>query len=103
MNLFLILAQTDSSSPEDFPAGLAAVVVAMFVMVGVVVAVAIWQGMATWRARMSIAREEAYRKLAETSESTNSRLADLLATMRNDVADLRSRTAELERMLKEVD
>lgn len=102
MNLVLLAAQNNDDIPEDFPAALAAIVVAMFVMVGIVLAVAIWQGMATWRARMSIAREEAYRKLAESNEATNSRTADLLATMKNDLADLRSRTAEMERLMKEV-
>ena len=101
MNLIFLAAQNDDI-PEDFPAALAAIVVTMFVMVGIVIAVAIWQGMATWRARMSIAREEAYRKLAENSEATNSRTADLLASMKNDLADLRSRTAEMERLMKEV-
>ena len=101
MNLIFLAAQNDEI-PEDFPAALAAIVVTMFVMVGIVIAVAIWQGMATWRARMSIAREEAYRKLAENSEATNSRTADLLASMKNDLADLRTRTAEMERLMKEV-
>ena len=101
MNLIFLAAQNDEI-PEDFPAALAAIVVTMFVMVGIVIAVAIWQGMATWRARMSIAREEAYRKLAENYEATNSRTADLLASMKNDLADLRTRTAEMERLMKEV-
>lgn len=103
MNLFLALAQSSSDPPDDFPWALAAIVVTMFIMVGSVIAIAIWQGMATWRARMHIAREEAYRKLAENTEATNSRTADLLASIRNDVADLRTRTAELERMMKEVE
>jgi hypothetical protein len=101
MNHILFLAQT-SSNGDEFSGALASIVVTMFVMVGVVIAVAIWQGMATWRARMHIAREEAYRKLAESSEAANSRTADLLASMKNDLADLRARTAEIERMMKEV-
>lgn len=103
MNLVLLAAQSNDEIPEDFPWALAAIVVTMFIMVGVVIAVAIWQGMATWRARMSIARGEAYRKLAEDNQATNNRTADLLASMKNDMADLRTRTAELERMMREVD
>lgn len=103
MNQLLFLAQSSSGPPEDFPWALAAIVVTMFIMVGAVIAIAIWQGMATWRARMHIAREEAYRKLAEDTEATSTRTADLLASIRNDLADLRTRTAELERMMKEVE
>lgn len=101
MNPFLTMAQ-NSTDADEFSWALASIAVTMFVMVGVVIAVAIWQGMATWRARMSIAREEAYRKLAEDNVTTNNRTADLLAGMKNDLADLRTRTAELERLLKEV-
>lgn len=101
MNLLLAVTQT-STDGDEFSWALASIAVTMFIMIGVVIAVAIWQGMATWRARISIAREEAYRRLAESSEASNSRTADLLASMKNDLADLRTRTAEMERLMKEV-
>jgi hypothetical protein len=66
------------------------------------VIVLVWQGFATWRARMSIAREEAYRKLAEQATQAQSRAADRLDQTVTELAELRRRVAELERMLKEV-
>jgi Tfp pilus assembly protein PilO len=43
-----------------------------------------------------------YRKLAESLEGPTARSADLLETMSADLADVRTRLAEVERMLKEV-
>jgi hypothetical protein len=102
MNQLFFLTQATSSNSDEFTGAMAAIAIAFVSVIGIVVAIAIWQGMATWRARMHIAREEAYRKLAENAEATNSRTADLLASIKNDLADLRTRTAELERMMKEV-
>jgi hypothetical protein len=52
--------------------------------------------------RMSIAREEAYRNLVEQSTQAQSRTADWLDQAVTELAELRRRIAELERMLKEV-
>ena len=43
----------------------AAVAIAGIALVGTVAVVVIWQALSTWRTRMAVAREEAYRKLAE--------------------------------------
>ncbi|MCI0439918.1 MAG: hypothetical protein L0177_12410 [Chloroflexi bacterium] len=83
------------------------------------VSVLVWQGFATWRARMSVAREEAYRKLAEEATQAQIRIADnlekVVATQAQvrlveslekvvgELAELRKRTAEVERILKEVE
>jgi hypothetical protein len=64
--------------------------------------VVVWQLLVTWRSRMSIAREEAYRKLAEQVAEAQAKTADSLETATADLADLRRRMAEVERMLKEV-
>lgn len=99
----MLVGQTVSEhSDDDFSWPLAVMIMGFFLAVASIVGIAVWQGLATWRARMSIAREEAYRTLVETTEATNNRTADLLASMKNDLADLRTRTAELERLLKEV-
>jgi hypothetical protein len=42
----------------------AAVAIAGIALVGGVVVVVVWQALATWRARIAVAREEAYRELA---------------------------------------
>jgi Tfp pilus assembly protein PilO len=79
---------------------------AVFVLVPVAfmaaVTVTVWQGFATWRARMSIAREAAYRDLAEQATQAQSRPADRLDQAVTELAELRRRVSELERMLKEV-
>jgi hypothetical protein len=49
----------DTSWPD------AAVAIAGVALVTAVVVVLIWQALATWRARMEVSREEAYRRLAE--------------------------------------
>jgi len=58
---------------------------------------------ATWRARASVAREEAYRMLAEETVENGRRSADGLERTAIELSELRARTAELERVLKEID
>jgi type VI protein secretion system component VasK len=71
----------------------------ILVTAGIIV---VWQAFATWRSRMSIAREEAYRKLAEEVAESQTKTAESMETATADLADLRRRMAEVERMLKEV-
>jgi hypothetical protein len=73
---------------------------AIFATVGIVV---VWQALVTWRSRMSVAREEAYRNLAEQVTQAQLRIADSLEKAVTELSELRQRTAELERLLKEVD
>ncbi|MBE0467496.1 MAG: hypothetical protein IBX71_09795 [Candidatus Desulforudis sp.] len=57
-------------------------------------------GLKTWRYRVSsqseIARDEAYRKLAEEAVSAQKRIAE-------DLSDLRARVASMEKMLQDVE
>ena len=53
-----VIAAT-SSWPE------AAVAIAGIALVASVAVVVVWQALATWRTRIAVTREEAYRKLAE--------------------------------------
>jgi hypothetical protein len=76
--------------------------IAMFLSIGAVVGLIVWQLFATWRARMSVAREDAYRSLAEESTRSQQRVADRLESVATELSDIRQRTAELERLLKEV-
>jgi hypothetical protein len=80
----------------------AVVAVGGVTMITVIVAVAIWQAFASWRAKMSVAREEAYRQLAEESAAMQRQVGDSLALTTRKLEDLDHRTAELERLLKEV-
>jgi type VI protein secretion system component VasK len=81
---------------------------AVFVLgafLGIMAAVIViaWQAFVTWRSRMSIAREEAYRHLAEQVTQAQSKTAECLEKATTHLSDLRRRMAEVERILKEVD
>lgn len=67
-----------------------------------IVGVFMLQLFSTWRARMSVKREDAYRQLAEESADAQRRTAEQLERATAELTDLRARTQELERMLKEV-
>lgn len=62
--------------------------------------VLVWQGFKTWQirttSRAEIARDEAYRKLAEEAISLQKKIAE-------DLSDLRIRIASIEKMFREVD
>jgi TolA-binding protein len=81
----------------------ASIAMAGIAFVTVVVSVAIWQVFATGRTGLSAKRENAYRKLAEESTEAQERTAESLDKVAAQLADLRGRTAELERMLKDVE
>jgi hypothetical protein len=59
----------------------AAVAIAGVALVGSVAVVVVWQALATWRARIAVSREEAYRRLAERTardlQEINDRLSEL--------------------------
>ena len=76
------------------------IVAVAFLFAGITIA--IWQLFATLRARMAVAREEAYRELAQESTDTQRRTAEALERTVAELTDLRQRTSELERVLKEV-
>jgi hypothetical protein len=71
-------------------------------MVTVILAVSIWQVFGTWRARMSVAREEAYRKLAEENLSAQTRLSVQQQRIADDLTSINERVANIEKLLKEV-
>jgi len=105
MELLTIFLQADPDGyriDEEFNWPLATFLVGLFISMAAVLIVVIWQGMATWRARMSVAREAAYRQLADDSVKAQERTADRLDRAVAELTDLRQRTAELERLLKEV-
>lgn len=88
---------TDSTSwPE------AAIAIFGILFVTTVITVVVWQIFGTWRARMSVAREAAYRQLAEEATAVQRRMTETLERAAGELSELRVRTTELERMLKEV-
>lgn len=73
------------------------------VLFGTFVVVVIIQIAATWRARMSVTREDAYRLLAEEATRAHQKTAQQLEQMTAELSAIRERTSELERVLKEVE
>ena len=58
-----MLIEPHIAAQESWPE--AAVAIAGIALVGSVIVVVVWQALATWRTRIAVAREEAYRRLAE--------------------------------------
>lgn len=75
----------------------------LFLLVTTVITVVVWQLAATWRAKASLGREEAYRKMVDeavhTQESVDRQLADISERLKT----MDARMAALERILKEVE
>jgi hypothetical protein len=69
----------------------------------IILVVVIVQLGATWRARQSVAREEAYRRLAEEAAAAQRDAAQRLEAVQAELTALRERTGALERLLKEVE
>ena len=82
---------TAATSWPDAAVAIAGIVLVLAVSIAVIAAVA-----STLQARMSVQREVAYRKLAEDSATALNRTA-------TELAELRSRTGEVERLIKAVE
>ncbi|GAA0963577.1 hypothetical protein [Virgisporangium aurantiacum] len=68
----------------------------------VITVVLIMQGAATWRARMTVAREEAHRRLSEDAIKAQQETAAKLEKVLAELAVIREKTSALERALAEV-
>jgi hypothetical protein len=77
--------------------------VLVLVLVTIIAVVVIWQGLATWRARMSIVREEAYRRLAERATDAEASAGRWRDKAGQDLADMRDRLMRIETLLKQVE
>jgi hypothetical protein len=75
----------------------------LFALITTVLSVTIVQVFTTWRARAALAREDEYRKLAETAVRTQENTERLLVELGNRVAGMESRMASVEQVLKEVE
>jgi Tfp pilus assembly protein PilO len=80
----------------------AAIAIAGILFITTVVSVALWQIFATGRTGMTTSKEKSYRKLAEESAELQRRTAASLEKTATELEELRLRTAELERLLKDV-
>lgn len=72
-----------------------------------IIASVIWMALRTWQVRMAtqvdIAREAAYRKLAEEFQVAQQQTAAELRAVSDALTDLRGRVASIERILREVE
>jgi hypothetical protein len=80
----------------------ASAILAGVAMITAIVVVLVWQGLGTWRARMQTAREQAYQRLSEEMAENLRSSSEQLKRMAEELEDMRTRTAEIERLLKEV-
>jgi hypothetical protein len=90
------------SDDPGFSWALAIFLIGMFIAIGATLSVIAWQVFSTWRAKMAVGKEQAYRLLAESTSEALDRLNRQLEATNAELAALRSHTAELERLLKEV-
>ena len=70
-------------------------------MVTIVVVVVVWQVFLSWRAKMSIAREN-YRQLAEVGGESQRSILEQQHRLSNDLASVNQRLANVERILQQV-
>jgi hypothetical protein len=80
--------------------------VALFALLFGAIIVFIWQGFGVWRAKLvskeAMARDDAYRTLAEQSAAAQEKTVEKLSELEAGLAELRGRVSEIERLLREV-
>lgn len=79
------------------------IVIVFLVVVAAILIVIIWQHFATRRATAALLREDEYKKLAERGTAAQEHIAQELRAASEELADLRGRVAEIERMMKEIE
>lgn len=101
MDSLLLAAATDTPPDMDWPTAIFLIGAIATMTIGLVVAV--WQGLATWRARMAVARDRAYQDLAADLASFQARITQDIERTLLELSEIRQQTAEIERLLKELD
>ena len=96
---------SEASVWEGWGANLLAVSVSSLVLV--LVGVFIWQVFKTYQTRLAVdahaAQEAAYRALAERSTRAQEHATEQLALLQENVAEMKTRVASIERLLKDVE
>ena len=75
----------------------------IFTLLTTVISITIVQVATSWRAKAALAREDEYRKLAETSVRTQENTERLLTQLGERLAGMEARMASVERVLSEVE
>ncbi|MFD4996168.1 hypothetical protein [Streptomyces buecherae] len=77
--------------------------IGIFVLLITVVLTVIWQVGASRRAKLQLAREGEYQRIAEAAIAGQRTIEQQLAQIGGQVADLQGRTDKIERVLKDVE
>ena len=97
----MIQLLAESLTSEEVPVAIT-FLAAVGVLVTVVAGILLWQLLGAWRTRMVLAREHAYQELADEMAKSQRRTDINLQRVLDELVELRNRTAEIERVLKEV-
>ncbi len=96
----------DTSSDVWEGWGSVMLVVGGMVLIAILLGIVIWQIFRTAQSRMlaadHIARDEAYRRLAEQSATTQEQLVAQQQRIADDMSELRERVGAIEKLLREV-
>jgi hypothetical protein len=99
--MMLAMLQSGTDSGTDWPDAMIAT--AGVVMVTAIVVIVIWQIAASWRARVSVERETAYRELVSQSAVLEEQLLAEQRRVASDLSAVRQRVENIERILREVE
>ncbi len=77
--------------------------IGVFSLIAIVIVVSIWQFASTRRAKIVLARESEYRRIADKSLLVQESVERHLAELGGRVAEMQTRMQTLERLLKEVE
>ncbi|TDC54721.1 hypothetical protein E1258_23625 [Micromonospora sp. KC207] len=77
--------------------------IGLFTLIITVISVTIVQLASTWRAKAALAREAEYRQLAEAAVQTQEATERRLAVLDEQVGQVQTRLASIERILKQVE
>ena len=97
----MIQLLSESLTSEEVPVAIT-FLAAVGLLVTVVAGILLWQLLSAWRMRMVLAREHAYQELADEMAKSQRRTDINLQRVLDELVELRNRTAEIERVLKEV-
>jgi Tfp pilus assembly protein PilN len=100
-HMTLLQSGTDGLSEREAEVAMTAIFMGA-VLITIVGSVLVWQLVGAWRTRMAVGREHAYQELVDEMAKSQRRTDTNLQRVLDEMVDLRNRTAEIERMLKEV-
>jgi hypothetical protein len=75
----------------------------VLILMVIVLVVLVWQGLATYRAKVNIQREETYRKLAEKVAETEEKSVETQQKTIEVLDDMRTRLISIEKMLRDIE